>query len=86
LGKSASENKFFMRIYVKVAPRSAKNEVIKISEGEYKARITALPVDNRANEMLVELIADHFGVAKSSVKILSGKTAKIKLLEIGKSV
>jgi uncharacterized protein YggU (UPF0235/DUF167 family) len=31
-------------------------------------------------------MAEHFGVAKSSIKILSGKTAKIKLLEIGKSV
>lgn len=85
MAKLELENEFFMRIYVKVLPRSAKNEVQKISEGEYKVRITAPPVDNQANERLVELMADYFGVAKSSVKILSGKTAKIKLLEIGKS-
>jgi uncharacterized protein (TIGR00251 family) len=74
-----------MRIYVKVSPRSSKNEVQKISAGEYKVKLTAPPVDNQANERLVELMADYFGVAKNSVKILSGKTAKIKLLEIGKS-
>lgn len=75
-----------MRIYVKVIPRASQNEILKISEGEYKARITAPPVDGEANKKLIELMADYFGVAKSSVKILSGKTAKIKLLEIGKSV
>ena len=58
----------------------------KISEGEYKVKLTAPPVDGQANEALIELMADYFDVAKSSVKILSGKTAKIKLLEIGKSV
>ena len=75
-----------MRIYVKVSPRSSRNAVQKISEGEYKVRLTAPPVDGEANKMLIELMAEHFGVAKNSVKILSGKTAKIKLLEIGNSV
>jgi uncharacterized protein (TIGR00251 family) len=75
-----------MRIYVKVLPRSSKNEIQKSSEGEYRVKLTAPPVDNQANEMLIKLMADYFAVAKSSVKILSGKTAKIKLLEIGKSV
>lgn len=74
-----------MRIYVKVSPRSSKNEIVKISEGEYKVKLTAPPIDNQANEMLIKLMADYFNVAKSNVKILSGKTAKIKLLEIGKS-
>jgi uncharacterized protein (TIGR00251 family) len=75
-----------MRIYVKVIPRSSKNDIQKYSEGEYKVKLTAPPVDGEANEMLVKLMADYFDVAKSSVRILSGKTAKIKLLEIGKSV
>lgn len=34
-----------MRIYVKVNPRSSKNEIIKISEGEYKVKLTAPLVD-----------------------------------------
>jgi uncharacterized protein YggU (UPF0235/DUF167 family) len=68
-----------------VLPRSSRNEVQKISEGEYRVKLTAPPVDNQANEKLVELMADYFGIAKSSIQILSGRTAKIKLLEIGKS-
>ncbi len=85
MAKLELENNFFMRVYVKVLPRSSRNEVQKISEGEYKVKLTAPPVDGQANELLIKLMADYFNVAKSSVKILSGKTAKIKLLEIGKS-
>ena len=48
-----------MRIYIKVSPRSSKNEVTKISEGEYKAKLTAAPVDNKANAMLIKLLAEY---------------------------
>jgi uncharacterized protein len=71
-----------MRIYVRVSPRSSKNEVIKISEGEYRARLTAAPINNEANDMLVKILADHFGISKSSLRIIGGKTAKTKIVEI----
>lgn len=71
-----------MRIYVRVSPRSSKNEVTKISEGEYRVRLTAPPVDGKANEMLLDMLADYFGVSRSLIKILGGKTAKVKLIEI----
>lgn len=72
-----------MRIYIKVSPRSSKNEVVKVSEGEYKVRLTAAPVDGQANEALIKLLAQHFKVAKSLVDIVGGKTAKIKIVDIG---
>jgi len=71
-----------MRIYVKVIPRSSKNEVQKISEGEYKVKLTAPPVDNQANKMLKRILAKYFDVPKSSLTIIAGRTAKIKLIEI----
>lgn len=63
-------------------PRSSKNEVTKISEGEYKVKLTAAPVDNQANEMLIRVLAQHFNVPKSSLKIIGGKTAKTKIIDI----
>jgi uncharacterized protein (TIGR00251 family) len=72
-----------MRIYIKVSPRSSKNEVVKISEGEYRVRLTAPPVDGKANELLIEILAKHFKVAKSLISIAGGKTAKIKMVDIG---
>lgn len=72
-----------MRIYIKVSPRSSRNEVVKISEGEYKVKLTAPPVDGAANEALIKLLSQHFKVSKSSIKIVGGKTAKIKMVDIG---
>ncbi|EKE10806.1 MAG: hypothetical protein ACD_15C00198G0001, partial [uncultured bacterium] len=63
-----------MRIYVRVSPRSSKNEVIKISDGEYKVKITAPPVDGEANKMLIKVLSDHFSVSKSSINIVGGKS------------
>jgi uncharacterized protein (TIGR00251 family) len=71
-----------MRIYIKVSPRSSKNEVAMISEGEYKVKITAPPVDGEANEMLIKVLATHFGVSKSCVQIVGGKSAKTKIVDI----
>lgn len=71
-----------MRIYIKASPKSSKNEVIKISEGEYKVKLTAPPVDGKANEMLIEILAKHFKVSKSRISIVGGKTAKIKMIDI----
>ncbi|HEX8974405.1 MAG TPA: DUF167 domain-containing protein [Patescibacteria group bacterium] len=72
-----------MRIYVHASPRSSRNEVIKISEGEYKVKLTAAPVDGKANDALIEILSKHFKVAKSSIRIVGGKTAKIKMVDIG---
>jgi len=71
-----------MRIYVKVSPRSSKNEVTKISEGEYKVKLTAAPVDGQANDMLIKVLSEYLGVSKSSLTILGGKTAKTKIINI----
>lgn len=72
-----------MRIYVKVSPRSSRNEVTKTAEGEYKVRLTAAPVDGQANIMLIKILAEHFDVPKSSLAIIGGASAKTKIIQIG---
>jgi uncharacterized protein (TIGR00251 family) len=71
-----------MRVYVKVTPRAGKNEVTKISEGEYKVKVTAPPEKGKANEAVIELLADYFDVSKSSLNILAGKTARVKIIDV----
>lgn len=71
-----------MRIYIKVIPRSSKNEITKISEGEYKVKLTAPPVDGQANDMLIKVLAEYFDVSRSKLTIIGGKSAKIKIIEI----
>ena len=71
-----------MRIYIKVIPRSSKNDVERISEGEYRVRLTAPPVDGKANEALVKLLAKHFSVAKSAIAIVGGKSSQRKMVDV----
>jgi uncharacterized protein YggU (UPF0235/DUF167 family) len=41
--------------------------------------------DGKANEAVIDLLADYFGIAKSAVKIIRGHSSRHKLLEVGKS-
>lgn len=72
-----------MRIYIKVSPRSSKNEVVKISEGEYRVKLMAPPVDGQANDALIKLLSQHFKISKSMISIVGGKTAKTKMVDMG---
>ena len=71
-----------MKIRVSVIPRAAKNVVEKISEGEYRIRLTKAPTDNQANEQLVKLLGKHFDVAPSLIRIVRGAMKRKKIVEI----
>jgi uncharacterized protein (TIGR00251 family) len=71
-----------MRIYVKVISRSSLNKVEKISEGDYRVKITAPPVDGQANEMLIKVLAEYFGVSRNSINIVGGKTTRTKIVDV----
>ncbi len=66
---------------LKISPNASKNEVIKSTEG-VKVKITAPPVDGKANKCLIEYLAKLFKVPKTSIEILRGETSKEKTLLI----
>ena len=68
---------------VKVTPRSAKSEVVgTMADGTLKVRIAAAPERGKANEELITVLAEHFGVERSAVRIVSGHAAALKLVRI----
>ena len=71
-----------MKISVKVIPRSSRVSVLKITSTEYKIKLIASPADGKANQQLIEILADYFGVAKTCIEILKGQTARNKIIEI----
>lgn len=71
-----------MRIYVKIHPKTSQNKIVKNSENEYEVWVTAPPVDGQANDMLIRILSKYFDVPKSSLTIVGGKTAKIKIVDI----
>lgn len=70
------------RLRVRVAPRAANNALQEMPDGTWKARLTAPPVEGAANDALVRLIADHFALPRSRVRIVAGHSARVKLVEI----
>lgn len=67
---------------VRVQPRASKDEITGALEGALKVRLCAPAVENRANEALIELLADLLKTAKSAVRIQSGEHSRTKRVEI----
>ena len=71
-----------LNIQVQIQPRSSKDQIIGIHNGRLKIKISAPPVDGKANQNLIEFIAKAFGVSKSKIEIVKGRTSKLKTLKI----
>lgn len=67
---------------VKVQPRASKDEIVGEMEGALKVRLRAPALEDRANEALVEFLAELLKRPKSAVRILSGERSRTKRLEI----
>jgi len=67
---------------VKVKPNSKKQEFKELADGTLAVHLKSPPVDGKANQELIELLADKFNVSKSQVRIKSGLSSKNKLIEI----
>jgi uncharacterized protein len=71
------------RISVQVKPQARRENIVKISQKEYQASVNAAPAAGKANEAVAQLLAEYLSVPKSSVKLLSGRSSRKKLFEIG---
>lgn len=69
-------------ISVRVEPQTSKKGISGIAGNTLKVKLTASPVEGRANEQLIEVLSEAFNVKKTSIKILRGLTSKNKLVEI----
>jgi uncharacterized protein (TIGR00251 family) len=67
---------------VRLQPRARRNEVVGERDGAVLIRVTAPPVDGKANEALCRLVAKKAGVAPSRVTLLKGHTARDKTLDV----
>ncbi|MGB7445113.1 MAG: DUF167 domain-containing protein [Coleofasciculaceae cyanobacterium] len=71
-----------MKKQVKVKPNSKKQNIEELADGSLKVNLKSPPVDGKANQELIELLAKKFGVSKSKINIKSGLSSKRKLVEI----
>ena len=70
------------RIAVRLQPKASRNEVTGENGGVIQIRVTAPPVDGKANRALVKFVAKRLGIAPSNVRLVRGERGREKLLEI----
>ena len=71
-----------MKVSVIVKPNSKTEGVVPAPDGPWTVRVAAPPVEGKANERVIELLAKHFRVPKSRVSIVRGLAGRKKIVEI----
>jgi uncharacterized protein len=67
---------------VRVQPRASKEEIAGEMEGALKVRLQASAFEDRANDALVEFLAQLLKTSRTAVRILSGERSRTKRIEI----
>lgn len=67
---------------VKVYPRAKQQSLEQIGPGEYKIKVSAPPEKDRANREVIEILAAHFGLPPSSIRIVKGPMSRNKLVAV----
>lgn len=69
-------------LHIKVKPNSRQQTLQTAEDGSLVICLKSPPVDGKANDELIKLLAKEFKVPKSSVRIKSGQSSKRKSVEI----
>jgi uncharacterized protein len=69
-------------LQVKVKPRAKVSELSQAADGTWVAKLKAPPVDGKANEELVALVAERFRCRKAAVTIKAGASGRMKLVRV----
>lgn len=67
---------------VRVIPRARQNQITVDADGTLRVHTTAAPTDGAANDAVIKMLAKHFDVPKTSIRIIRGETARNKVIEI----
>ena len=70
------------RLRLRVSPGSRRNEVVGRHGDAWKVRISAPPEHGRANDAVVQLLADRLDVPRRDVTLVSGHGAPDKIVEL----
>jgi uncharacterized protein (TIGR00251 family) len=74
-----------MRLRIRVQPNSRRPGIEELPDGSLKVRVSAAPQEGRANQAVIEALARHFGVPKSSIRVVHGAAGRDKLVEVADS-
>ncbi len=80
--KNKEKAKEYLIINIKVEPRSSRSGIVGPYGDAIKVKLTSPPVEGKANNELIEVLAKNLGIAKKNVEIISGKSSKNKIVKL----
>ena len=69
-------------LQIKVKPNARVSALEQAADGSWLAQLKSPPVDGKANEELIALVARHFGCRRAAVSIRSGASGRMKLVKV----
>ena len=69
-------------VQIKVKPRSRASLLMQLPDGTWLANLKSPPVDGKANEELIALVAERWKCRRADVSIKSGASGRMKLVRI----
>ncbi len=70
-----------MQINIRVTAHARQNKIVASGDGALRVYTTAAATDGQANSAVIKMLAAHFNVPKTSIKIIRGHTARDKVIE-----
>ncbi|MBR6162375.1 YggU family protein [bacterium] len=69
-------------LLIRLTPNSSKNEFCEITDEFLKVKVTAQPIENKANKELIKFLSDSFNIPKTRLELMSGDKSKLKRILI----
>lgn len=69
-------------IRIRLTPRSSGNEVLGLEDGVFRVKVTAPPVEGKANQALIAFLAKALGISKGKLDMVSGEKSRDKTIRI----
>lgn len=70
------------KLSVHIIPNASSSHVVGKEGNAWKIRISAPPIEGRANEAIIELLSEILDIPKTSISLMRGGSSKIKLLDV----
>jgi hypothetical protein len=69
-----------LKVYLQ--PKSSKNEIVGPYRDGIKIKVTAPPVEGKANEALIRYLSKELGISPSSIEMIKGHHSREKTLKV----
>ena len=80
--KNKQTDKIYIEVETKIIPKSSRNEIVGREGEAVKIKVTAPPVDGKANKAVIELLSKQLNISKKDIQIISGEKSRNKRIRV----